>query len=567
MRVLLLAALLVACSASCPNDCNGHGYCNAHSACECYRNWQGPDCSARTCYFSMAFVDTPQGDLNADGRVSKANVYAVTFTSATTVSGATFGSLAAGTFIRIDNVATPCTSGCDTTAAGWGTPNDVNAWAVTAVDAVAYANSDNKYEIVALVTTPNGFAPAIGAMATSSPTGAKIYSADRDLSVASYSKMNINGINDWTVTFAQITAASKPYVYATQFTNKQTWEKYPANHAHAMGASGQKRYYDEAHFYAECSGKGTCNRDTGECECFDGYSGSGCAQLACPNACSGHGVCKRVSEQNSKYRAWDKHKTTSCVCDPGYTNIDCSDRICPSGDDPITRNQKRNVQSFGYFAAPTSGSFALEFKDEFGDYWATKTLNLLSATKTDVENALEALPNSVVQDVEVSEHTVAAAMITNSNTDGKVWTVTFISNSGTPTQVEPLGVRYSAVYNDTGVATHTTTKGKFTSLIVCASNGDTNCLQSGSGEVTTGASGLHHWYDTTAAAFATSTDEWSVVVDANAPTLFWAQQQAGTTENSLCSSRGLCDYSTGLCKCFNGFTDDDCSRQNALAMY
>jgi len=41
----------------------------------------------------------------------------------------------------------------------------------------------------------------------------------------------------------------------------------------------------------------------------------------------------------------------------------------------------------------------------------------------------------------------------------------------------------------------------------------------------------------------------------------------GTQENDVCSNRGLCDYDSGLCKCFNGFTDEDCSVQNALAMY
>jgi hypothetical protein len=41
----------------------------------------------------------------------------------------------------------------------------------------------------------------------------------------------------------------------------------------------------------------------------------------------------------------------------------------------------------------------------------------------------------------------------------------------------------------------------------------------------------------------------------------------GTEENAVCSNRGLCDYDSGLCKCFNGFTEDDCSVQNALAMY
>jgi len=62
--IILTLAGLAAVKAECPNACSGAGTCGKFDQCTCYPNYQGADCSLRTCPFELAHVDTPKGDLD-----------------------------------------------------------------------------------------------------------------------------------------------------------------------------------------------------------------------------------------------------------------------------------------------------------------------------------------------------------------------------------------------------------------------------------------------------------------------------------------------------------------------
>jgi hypothetical protein len=59
--------------AECPNACSNSGTCGPRDQCTCYKNFQGNDCSERTCPFGNAHVDTPKGDLDMNGAISFAD--------------------------------------------------------------------------------------------------------------------------------------------------------------------------------------------------------------------------------------------------------------------------------------------------------------------------------------------------------------------------------------------------------------------------------------------------------------------------------------------------------------
>lgn len=218
------------------------------------------------------------------------------------------------------------------------------------------------------------------------------------------------------------------------------------------------------HRYAECSNRGICDRDSGECECFPGYEGKACARTTCPNDCSGHGRCKYIEDlpfqstpqqfddgsffpQKAKtfgdaYKNWDASKTRGCQCDPEWGDVDCSKRMCQHGNDIMDQRDNLNnpqklhvqhiqfVQDWHYtkFYHVDSGivetspesdanralmhgrTFALTFTSKLNETFTTIPIVMPASDGVgdmrnfflDVEHALEALPNGVIDNVKVN---------------------------------------------------------------------------------------------------------------------------------------------------------------------
>ena len=294
------------------------------------------------------------------------------------------------------------------------------------------------------------------------------------------------------------------------------------------------------HKYAECANRGVCNRATAECTCFDGYEGKACQRTTCPNDCSGHGTCEFIDDLtyptkwnsgevtyflgsgfDSKfdYNIWDSKKTRGCVCDATYGDVDCSKRMCPYGNDILdVRNnllvsQKYQVQDL-FFQASTNDAmdsnqrtFALTFTSRLNETFTTIPIVFDDTQMTnlinDIHLSLLNLPNRVIDKL-----VVTGSRSTSSQVNIQI---TF---TGDAVQGQQSLIKVENYECGNG----------------CTPKIDGLNLQTRVGHTASNISQI------TTADF-----------------------------NSYeCGRRGKCDYTSGLCQCFTGYSGDNCNTLTTL---
>jgi hypothetical protein len=317
------------------------------------------------------------------------------------------------------------------------------------------------------------------------------------------------------------------------------------------------------HKYAECSNRGICDRDTGECECFPGYEGKACKRTSCPNDCSGHGRCLTIENMpfyvtsspwyhkpskfyNQKavtfkdsYHKWDYGKTRGCQCDPEWGDVDCSKRMCQHGNDIMDQRdnllqaRKYHVQHIQFLADSANDgaihgkTFALTFRSKLNETFTTIPIVMDRSTGgfrdflLDVEYALEGLPNNVIDDVSVQ---------------GNLFTT------------GPANMNFDATHPTNIYANTASINSVYLNITFVGENvqGPQNLLEvkhimCGDG-CTPKLSGL----------------------ELSPTTMNVTEIELADYNSYECGRRGKCDYATGQCECFSGYSGLACGTITSL---
>jgi EGF-like domain len=262
--------------------------------------------------------------------------------------------------------------------------------------------------------------------------------------------------------------------------------------------------------WSECSDAGLCDRDSGMCKCGKLFRGGACEYMVCPGqtagasgaACSGHGQCMNMAELALRATVNGDAAAYSYGIDPNSAATWDASAVygcaCDAGYSGYDCSQRLCPTGDDYGSwGQVSEKQVLVCTATAGSFTlmfrqAVTAPLLYSALAADVKAALEALPT--------------------------VGTVAVAYSSGaqlcTLTGTNAVSVTFLTEHSDVPALTAQR------ELLVSSGGG------AGSG---------------------------TVAIAQDGAVLLTETSVKGTTENEVCSHRGLCDKLTGTCKCFPGW--------------
>jgi hypothetical protein len=206
------------------------------------------------------------------------------------------------------------------------------------------------------------------------------------------------------------------------------------------------------------------------------------------------------------YTNWEKDSVYGCNCDWTYAGPDCSQRLCPKGDDPETTSQgSRSIRitTANSASQAMSGSFTLWFNGFSTVFNADGSAESSNACVS----FMQALNN--VETVTCTQSSLDAT------TKGCIYTIVFTKWGDTPME---------------------------------------NNLHSNDGNP-----GLSQFYCDKSRVTAASGTISCTLADITGGT-----EGTTLTEYETCSSRGICDFATGICACATGYEGRACEAVSSI---